>query len=209
MLQSETSYSISESLLDSQLYTFGIQRQCCCECAIMEKENKGDDEDGAPVAPNKWVSPSSPVSHIPKLQSEGPITMDLSDDITADDITATKLSFVENSSPITLDLSDSFSDITATNLSFEKLSLENSGENILDFAGAATGIEGRKRRRLDCVINLDSWTDIEHRLFLRGMANYKGNWKVISEDFVKTKTKRQVEQYAGIYHLRNYMRFVD
>ncbi|XP_010418609.1 PREDICTED: transcription factor DIVARICATA-like [Camelina sativa] len=47
------------------------------------------------------------------------------------------------------------------------------------------------------------WTEEEHRLFLAGLNKYgKGEWKMISREFVKTKNHMQVATHAQKYYKR-------
>ena len=47
------------------------------------------------------------------------------------------------------------------------------------------------------------WSEEEHKLFLLGLEKVgKGNWKGISQNFVKSRTSTQVASHAQKYFLR-------
>ncbi|XP_010468103.1 PREDICTED: transcription factor DIVARICATA-like [Camelina sativa] len=53
------------------------------------------------------------------------------------------------------------------------------------------------------IIKKKPWTEEEHRLFLAGLNQYgKGEWKMISRDFVKTRNLVQVASHAQKYYKR-------
>lgn len=47
------------------------------------------------------------------------------------------------------------------------------------------------------------WTDEEHQRFLQGLREHgKGQWKIIAEEVVKTRSTEQVRIHASKYYTR-------
>ncbi|XP_075650412.1 uncharacterized protein LOC142620979 isoform X1 [Castanea sativa] len=74
----------------------------------------------------------------------------------------------------------------------------------------SVSIENRSSKNIENEIEIDAerkkgkrWTEQEHRLFLTGLKELrKGDWRGISQRFVKTRSPSQVASHAQKYFLR-------
>jgi len=52
------------------------------------------------------------------------------------------------------------------------------------------------------MVNGGRWTDEEHAAFLKGIKERGRSWKIVSEEYVKTRTPEQVRIHAQKHYSR-------
>ena len=92
-------------------------------------------------------------------------------------------------------VSDTASHSSDINNVYKPYSKNGNNKTTTSSTTSSSSIECKKTRKLSKKSS-GVWKEEEHNLFLQGLENVGENWKLISEIYVKTRSRRQVASHA-------------